>query len=289
MPAGAVLSQGGPIGRPDRRAERVASIIRMQALLFDSPFAEPGLESTGEYDALLDFRADPRQGKIERIISILRAQELLLTEGFALGGERSASAAREIPALIRYLRSLTERESTAARKATIVPHNLGSTFMAKGYGVPLFGDHRPLRFPPMGGVILLYRASDLDGTACIEAARMGSGIRVAYRGPGIALDSSAPWIECRATDPTLAPSSGSGDEVFAYRRFSLALGRVARKRSFTQRIVDPYGYEYAYLFFEGPRLNANIGRFVAELFSGPFGVPLREAERIAESFSGRLP
>ena len=66
--------------RPQAKpADRIASIVRMQALLF-------GSSSPGEYEELLDFPRDPRSGKIERIISILRAQGILLGSGDYLRG-----------------------------------------------------------------------------------------------------------------------------------------------------------------------------------------------------------
>jgi hypothetical protein len=267
-------------------ADRVASIIRMQAILFDAAFP-------GEYEELLDFLEDRRGGKIERIVSILRAQEILLGSGSYLRGARAKRGAAEIPGLIAYLRSLTESERAPAFKAEVLPRNLGKTFAARRWGFPLFGDYRPSSLPDRG-ILLLYKSPDKGGTASVEAARLGPGDALSYAGPGLCLDSSGYWLSCDARPPdSPSPASFPGEkerrETFAFSRYLLSLDLSPIRRSYRGRMANPYEYEYPYLFFEGPASAANLARFLAELLSGILRVPLRDAERIAEAFSERMP
>jgi len=245
-------------------------------------------EASGEYAALVGIRSFPSSlevGAVERIVSILKAQEILLSGDPFI---RDESGAREIPGLIRYARSLAEGGSAARRKTAIVPRNLGSAFAASGWGEPLFGRFRPPSPPAEGGAILVYRSADGDGTARIEAARLGTGISIAYRGAGIALGSRARWIGCSVLPPGEGDGSGRADR-HEYGRCVVVLERSPRARRFAPRRVDPYLYEYAYHFSGGARLESNVARFVADLLSGIFGLPLREAEGRAWDFSGRLP
>jgi len=272
-----------PRGSPELLARRVASIVKMQALLF-------GGEDPGEYESLLDFRVDRRPAKVERVISVLRAQEILLGSGLYLRDEGSRAAAAEIPGLVAYLRSLLEADRGPARKLAVLPRNLGRPFAAKRWGLPLFGDFRPAS-PPERGVLLVYSSMDGDGRrASVAAARLGPGIRLAYEGRALAVESRSPWLGLDARFADDSPPAGSGGrDEYRFSRYALRLDRRPRLRRFSRRTVDPYGYEYGYLFYEGPGAGRNVARFVSDLLSGIFHVPLREAERIGWEFSGRSP
>ncbi len=273
--------------RPQAKpADRIASIVRMQALLF-------GSSSPGEYEELLDFPRDPRSGKIERIISILRAQGILLGSGDYLRGGKAARQAAEIPGLIEYLLSLSEAERAPSTKVQVLPRNLGKTFAARGWGWPLFGDYRPAT-PPSQGILLLYASPDRDGQALVELARLGQRDALRYEKAGACVDCAGPWLALAARPADLPQAGKSKDEgtdieSFAFSRYVLSLDLEPRPKPCRGRLVDPYSFEYPYLFFDRPSSPFDVARFVAELLSGILRVPFREAERIAESFSGRMP
>jgi hypothetical protein len=52
--------------------------------------------------------------------------------------------------------------------------------------------------------------------------------------------------------------------------------------------IDPFRYQYAYFFFDGGAMNANLSRYLRDLLAGMFGIPERETEAIAREFIGRL-
>jgi hypothetical protein len=269
-------------------AARVASIIKMQSLLFEAP-------STTEYDELLDFPTDRRSSKIERIVSILRAQEILLGSGAFLRDERSLRAAVEIPALIAYVRSFLEIERAPMGNIEVLPRNLGRTFAAKGWGLPLFGDYRPPVLPERG-LILVYSSPDVDGkNGALEAARLGPLERLSYREGALVLDSSGYWLSLRArssadsSGPALVEDRNRGPDRFAFSRYDFALDRKPMKKRFRGRIADPYKYIYPYCFYDTSAATSNLARFVGDVLCGIFRVPLREAEELADTFTGRLP
>jgi hypothetical protein len=265
---------------------RISSIVRMQALLFDVP-------SPREYDELLDFAEDRRWSKIERVVSVLRAQEILVGSGEFLRGPRADAAAAEIPGLISYARSLLEADRGPDRRLAVLPRNLGRSFAAKPWGMPLFGDFRPAQ-PPGEGMIVLYSSLEGNGrTARISAGRLGPGCGLSYDGPALLVDFKGPWLaldalSLEAAGPEARAEDGARRDRFEYSRFALSLDRRPARRRFRGRRADPYRYEYAYLFYTAGAA-ANVARFVSDLLSGVFHVPLREAERVAEAFSGRLP
>jgi hypothetical protein len=270
---------------PTEAVSRISSIVRMQAMLFDA-------SSQGEYGELLDFAEDRRWSKIERVVSMLRAQAILVGSGEFLRGRRAAAAAAEIPGLIAYARSLLGGDRGPVLRPAVLPRNLGRSFAARRWGLPLFGDYRPSR-PPGGGVLLLYSSLEGNGRyARVSAGRLGPGCGLSYDGPALVLDFKGYWLSLDALGLEAAgresPAKGREErERFSYSRFALSLDLRPSRRRFRGRRVDPYGYEYAYLFHESGAA-ANVARFVSDLLSGVFHVPLREAERVAEAFSGRL-
>lgn len=271
-----------------RQADRIASIIKMQSLLFDS-------SCQAEYDELLNFMNDRRPVKIERIVSILRAQALLLGSGAYLVGEKAEKAAAEIPALVAYARSLLDGEDGLKRKLEVLPRNLGRTFAAKGWGLPLFGDYRPMILPERG-LLLIYSSPDGDGkTGALEVARLGSEVCLSYGERELILDSSGYWLGLRAHSRSDS-EEGSGfeekdswSESFTFSRYEFELDLRPRKRRFRGRAANPYEYVYPYWFYDVPHAAANLSRFAEDALCGIFRVHLRDAERLAEAFSGRLP
>jgi len=274
-------------------ASRIVSIIALQSAVFDSPLVGLSPRETGEYGGLLDFADRPDPAAIARIRSILRLHELLF------GDE-----AGEMPFLAAYLDSLAAPEPPAPRRAAILPANLGRTFAAKGWGSPLFGGYRPAAPPSGGGSILRYRSADADGTALIAASPLGTRTALAYRGAGVVVASQGSWLECVISpaggagaeaadaDPACAGrgrAASRGRDLHRFVRCIVELDRAPRPLSLKDEFLDPYAYEYAYYFFEGGRMAANIAAFVVDVLSGSHAVPFREAERIGGLFSERMP
>ena len=271
-----------------RPVDRIVSIIKMQSLLF-------GSSSPGEYEELLDFVEDRRTAKIERIVSILNAQGLLLGSGVFLAGSRPERAAAEIPSLVAYARSLLELEDAPRRKLEVLPRNLGRPFAAKHWGLPLFGNYRP-SVPPESGILLIYSSLDGDGKSGeLEAVRLGPVDRLSYIERALAIDSSGYWLDLRVSsfadsrEEALSAGKGSRSESFSFSRYDFALDKKPRKRRFRGRIADPYEYVYPYWFYDVPAAASNLARFVGDVLCGIFRVPLRDAEKLAEAFSERLP
>jgi hypothetical protein len=275
-------------GSRARQAERIVSIVKMQSLLSDS-------SSHAEYEELLDFMNDRRPVKIERIVSILRAQALLLGSGAFLEGKKAQRGAAEIPALVAYARSLLDGEGGTKRKLEVLPRNLGRTFAAKGWGLPLFGDYRPAKLPARG-LLLLYSSPDGDGrTGALEVVRLGPELSLSYGGKELILDSGGYWLCLRAfsqadSQPRECDGrSGSRSEAFSFSRYEFELDLRPRKRRFRGRVANPYEYVYPYWFYDAPSAASSLSRFAEDVLCGIFRVPLRDAEKLAETFSGRLP
>ena len=177
----------------------------------------------------------------------------------------------------------------------MLPKNLGRPFARRRWGLPLFGDLRP-ELPPDRGLLLVFTSPDGDGlSGALEAARLGPDCRLSYDERAVAIDSSGYWLGLRALSAAAAeeppPSKGRAAlrESYAYSYYRFALDRKARKRRFSGRIADPYEYVYPYFFYDTPTAAPNLARFVGDILCGVFRVPLREAEKLAEAFSERLP
>jgi hypothetical protein len=161
--------------------------------------------------------------------------------------------------------------------------------------LPLFGDCRP-PLPPERGIILVYTSPDGDGKSGeLEAARLGPYDNLSYGDRALVIDSSSYWlalcasVRVGAQEEGRAQDKSSRSEAFSFSRYDFALDKRPRRRSFRGRIADPYEFVYPYWFYDVPSAASNLSRFVGDLLCGIFRVPLRDAERLAEAFSGRLP
>jgi hypothetical protein len=281
------------------RSSRISSILRFHALAFDSPVLGIRNGVAEEYEGLLDFATNHDHAKIKRIVSVLRSYRLLFGEGLV---ERDERVRDEVDDLIRYLEELNESvdgpihtEVAAPRRSSIIPKNLGSVFVKRGFGFPLFGFYRPARIPVQDGFIVIYRSAEADGTARIEAMRKNKATLLEYRDLGVELSTREPSLACTVSpavkDTEAAQDCGmEGSDLFRFEKYDVVLARSIERPAgkAKPRTVDPYCFEYAY-FFVGTENRTNIARFLSHLFSGAFGVPIRSAESIADRFSERLP
>jgi hypothetical protein len=274
---------------------RIRSIVRAQALLRDGGFFGSEPESAPaaaaeEYAALLDYRTHPESGKLRRLASIVRAHGILFGAGLV---EADESVDAEVDALLRHLAALAEKAPAVLKRSDILPGNLGSAFVRKGLGAPLFGPHRPRAVPSGPGLILSYQAIEAAGVARISATAAGPGTGARYAGFGVALDSSAPWLHCVVApeegEPTLAPRPAFARKPTVFRSDSHAVYLAAAKARTVLRsaVMDPFHYQYVYFFFDDGTMRAKVARFLGDLFCGLFGFTARDAEPIARAFIER--
>lgn len=279
----------------DDRAERIASIVRMHAIAFDSPLFGMELRIRDDYEALLDFQLDPGREKLRKIASVIAAHRELFGSG-TTAAERAVS--EEADGLLRYLASLGRASEPERRRATILPRNLGLSFAKKGLGAPLFGPFRPPAAPTEPGIALLYRSVAADGQARLAAASLDHGTALRYEGLGAVVTSRARWLHCAIAPagetPRLEPrgafSAGPPTEhpFDHYTVYLAAAASRAPPRPATYR-VDPYEFRYAYYFKRDATLRSRLGRYLGDLLTGTFCVPASEAATIARAFIDRLP
>lgn len=280
---------------PAAKDSRIASIVRAQALIFDSPLFGLELGIDDDYEALLNYPDAPDWSKLRAVASILAAHRELFGSG---PGAVERQTAAEVDELIRYLASLDIDTEPEKKRAAILPRNLGLPFARKGLGVPLFGMSRPPSAPTAPGVLLEYQAVEADGCARLAATRLDGRTLVAYDGLGAVLETGARWLHCALAaagkEPGPGPRGafpGGTPSEYHFDHYSVYLATRAAKapaRPETRRI-DPRDYRYLYYFWEDASLNARLGRYLGELLRGSFGIPPRKAEELAGEFIERLP
>lgn len=285
------------IARETRKAEddprkRVEAIVRAMALAFDSPLTGLELGARDEYEALLAPDGGYNRATIRRVASVLNAYLALFgQDGVARAGARAASrVCEENDELLRYLASLEPPDRVAERKAGFVPANLGASFVRKGLGLPLFGRFRPSAPPTAPGLILAYRSAERDGTARLYVTRNGPGAAITYAGLGAELSSAARAMEC-AIVPADAYEPEAGCDAHDFGRYVVVMARRPsrpRRRPVTT-LWDPAEYGFLYYIPDDGLAADRLARFLRDLLSGMFGVPHREAERLAALFSERSP
>ena len=269
---------------------RIRSIVHAQTLLFDSRFLGFELGARTEYEALLDYRKFPDRGKLGRVASIIRAHGTLFGAGLV---DRDRAVDAEIDSLLRHLASLAEKTQTTLNRSEILPGNLGSAFVRKRLGAPLFGPHRPRAVPTMPGLFLSYQAIEAEGVARLSAAMSGPGTAARYEGLGAALDSSDPWLHCvvapEGGEPFLTPRAAFSRKPTTFRSDSHTVYLAASKTRTVLRsaLMDPFRYQYVYFFFDDGSMRANVSRFLGDLLCGVFGFIARDAEPIAALFIER--
>ena len=272
----------------------MASIVREQAILFDSPLFGIMTGVGEDYEALLDFAGQPAPTSSGRLSSIVAAHARLFGSG---NSSSERAVAREARDLMAWLDGRGRSTDDAPRRAAMVPGNLGMAFARKGLGAPLFGRFRPRSVPAAPGFLVFYRSTEADGTARLAAAPLAEGTTVRYRGIGAEVSSTAPWMRCSIAptdgEPRFTPRTASGGReavVFRSDRYTvrMAAAPVRERREPESWQADPYEYGYLYFFDLGPSLHSRLGVFLRDLFSGRFGVPPREAGDLAAVFIERL-
>lgn len=281
---------GGP-------GERIRSILRAQALLFDSPLVGLELGVREDYRALLDFEELPELSKLRRVRSVLETHALVFADGLA---GRDAALAAELPSLYAYLSSLERPGLAAAARSRVIPRTLGLSFAKKGLGAPLFGYYRPSRPPSSPGLVLVHQGIQAQGVARVAAAWTADGCGIEYCGLGARLGLRAPWLYCAiaphdepvAPDPILGPRgafSGRATATFQFDRYDIAIAGAPRETTLRSAVMDPLTYRYPYFFFSGKALRPKLLRFLMDALVGSYGLASREAEAVALLFIGRLP
>ncbi len=272
--------------------KRIQSIIRLHILLFDGPLLGFGKNVKEEYTGLLDFFKRPVKHKLERILSILKLHELLFGLGYL---ESNPDVLAEMPGLYRYVTSLAAAPETELKKSNILPQNLGTSFLRKQLGAPLFGLYRPNKVPRPKGVLLLHQAIEADGVGKISAMVMDGKTHIRYQNLGAEIQTASPWLYCRISRtgemPILLPSAAYAKKeptVFTYEDYSLFLAASKVKTSSKKITMDPFLYQYAYFFYDDMYLIPKMQRFLIDLLLGMYVVPERDAEQIVGLFIQRL-
>ena len=262
------------------------------AIVFDSPLTGLALGERDEYESLLVPDAGYDRAGIRRVASVLNAyRELFGPGGVASAGVAAANrVSAENDELLRYMASLEPRERSPGRRAGFVPANLGASFVRKGLGVPLFGRFRPSAPPSGPGLLLAYRSAERDGTARVRVTRAGPDTVISYEGLGATMSSAAEAMEC-----SIVPADGyepaPSSDAYDFGRYVVVMARRPsrpRRRPVTTP-WDPAEYGFLYYVPDDGRAAERLARFLRDLLGGMFGVPRREAERLAGLFSGRAP
>ncbi len=263
-------------------AGRIASVLRFHGILFD----------TGEYESLLDFAGDPRREKLLRVLSVVRAHAIMLQDGYL---RRDGDAAEEISGMLRYLNGLLDVSPPELKKTGMIPRNLGSSFVKRGFGFPLFGYYRPDTPPEEPGVLLYYHSPDGDGASRFEGEEKTGSTVLAYSGLGVSIDSGEPRMFCVVSPdeqaPVLIPFAAFDKpepDCYYYPRYSVTMAAGKIRAGARVRVLDPQAYQFAYFFPAGPDTEHNVSRFLKDILAGRFGIPQGEAENMGWIFSGRL-
>lgn len=272
--------------------KRIQSIIKLHILLFDGPLLGFGKNVKEEYEGLLDFFKRPAKPKLERILSILRNHEILFGLGFI---DSNPDVVAEMPLLYRYVTSLVAAPVQELKRSNVLPQTLGTSFLRKQLGAPLFGLYRPNKVPRSKGILLCHQAIEADGVGKIFATVMDGKTQIRYYDLGIEVQSRSPWLYCRITQtgeaPVLLPAAAFSRKeptVFTYERHSIFLAASKVVTSSKKITMDPFSYQYAYFFYDDDYLKVKMRRFLIDLLMGVYVVPEREAEQIVNIFIQRL-
>lgn len=275
----------------DELERRVISVVRSHQILFGSSLSGPGTGIQNDYESLLDFYGNPSADKIRRLKSVLHAHEILFSAGFL---ERDGESEAEIPLLIRFLSTLAEETGAPEKRSAVLPGSLGTSFIRKRLGVPLFGMHRPQEVPAAAGLLFCHRSIAAGGAARLSAVLTGPDTSIRYKGLGIELDSSAPWLHCAIAaagdDPVLRPAAAFSRKpptTWDTGQYTVHLAQGKVRTLLRAQYWDPFEYRYAYFFFRGPSERANVGRFLRDLLGGMYGMAGRDAEAVAALFIER--
>ncbi len=288
-----------------KKLRRAALILRIQSLLFDDPVYGFRHAASMEFEKLLSIDARPEASLLRRLLSMIRAYELMVGKPLT---EKDEALRAQLADLSRHLGGLLEALPPEIRKpgapkdvvpkpAALIKENLGSSFVRRGRGLPLFGFYRPESAPQGEGILLCFEPPEKDGAGRLDAAWKDGATEIEYRDAGVALTSSAAWLHCLTTPASGRPEPSHLDsfraranepERFSYFNCTVSLARKKVRHRFRSRILTPHLSKYVYFFPDDANMAAKFVSFLRDIFSGRFGIPMKDAKSLASSFMRRL-
>lgn len=268
-------------------AQRIHAVLAFQALLLSESCMNIDPESLVEFRELHSFDRVPTRRVIERIKSVLRSYALEFGEGIVT---QNSGIIGEVDQLIAYCDSLIPPHTIALKRSPIIKKKLGSVFIRRGFGCPLFGYLRPATPPVSGGVLLCYQSSEADGTGSILAAPMDGSLDITYEGLGVRITGKTRWarlhMECKGRFLDHSDESSSdrrAEQVFESENYTI---RIANSRGHvpTPFSVSPLYYNYPYYFSATENMANNIRKYIGGVLSGMYGCTSETANTCASSF-----
>lgn len=264
---------------------RIISIVKSHILIFGTDELSLNLGSFLEAQDLLSFNSNSPRHILKRVLSILRANHLMLEEELLV---KKKERFEEFSKLETYLLSLLEVAKRDLAHTNIVPQTLGLSFLRKGFGLPLFGYHRPKNIPKIQGLLLCYQSMAADGVGRIDFLLLDSSSKMHYKDLGIEINSNCDSLHCVIADQTelsfpgtLIPKAaftGNKTSQFNFDTRVAVLSEKKKKYRIKNKIFNPLYYQYPYFFIADDFLSSNLTRFLLDLFLGSFSFREREVE-----------
>lgn len=275
---------------------RIKSILLFSQLLFDgSLIAMDGTNHDiigDDYDRLLDVVERPDPDKIRQVRSVIQTYRLAFAQGVFT---KDLKLEADIQEMLAFLAALETRQNRSVHHNSFIPKNLGSIFIRKGWGFPLFGFLRPDAPPRRKGIVLCYQSIEASGIAELQAAWLDYRTRLEYSGYGVAIHSSAPWLHVRVaprgTDRATTlhpPFSGRQPDLFIFERYDIFVEKGQTRMKSSERLFDPLSYQYAYFFLADDKLGRNLETYTTDLITAMYGGSSISAEEVARNITQKL-
>ena len=269
--------------------KQIISILNSYILSVSLVSSADALNIEEKKNSYLKLLKNPNHEGIKELISVLKTYDLLFETGvFPPGGNN------RLPELMAYLHSLLPPpiDTKILRKRNI--STLGASFIRNRYGVPLFGPLHPGSLPQEGGVLLSWTSSGEDDSVLITAAELTEGTQMNYEGLGIHIESHVPWMLMLLTKNSKGPSLSVRDpwlseaDHYSFSRYKLSMSHRPELCPAMSAFFDPLENCYVYYFTPGETISIKMLKYLSRTLSGFFGIPLRESEKIAQSFIQKL-
>jgi len=287
------------------KLRQIALILRIQSLLFNDPVYGFRHAASMEFEKLLSIDIRPEASLLKRLLSMIRAYELMVGKPLT---EKDEALHGQLTDLSRHLSGLLDAlppemkkpgapKDIAPKPAALIKENLGSSFVRRGRGQPLFGFYRPESAPQEEGILLCFEPPEKDGAGRLDAAWKDGATEIEYRDAGVVLSSSAAWLHCLVTPSSGKPEPSHLDsfrtranepERFSYFNCTVSLARKKVRHRFRSRILTPHLSKYVYFFPDDADMPSKFVGFLRDIFSGRFGIPMKDAKSLASSFMRRL-
>lgn len=264
---------------------RIVSIIKSHFLIFATEELSVNGESFSDFQDLASFNKNSPRNIVKRVLSIVRANHAMIEEGLLV---QKKNEVEEFFTLEKYLLSLLEVAKRELARTNLVPQTLGLSFLRKGFGLPLFGYHRPKNVPRIEGLLLCYQSIAGDGVGRIDFFLLDSSSTIRYKNLGIEIDSHCATVHCVIAEQTelrypgvLVPKSaftGKKTSQYNFGTRIAALSDLNKKYKIKRKTFDPLYYQYPYFFIADDFLASKLTRFLLDLFMGSFGFKEREVE-----------